>query len=54
MFQRERFGEREKRPKKAKSEVVCRSLGRGGSTAVADVVDPLKNDLRTSKGRIQD
>ena len=44
---------RKRRPRKAKRYVVCRSPSRGGSTAVGEVVDPPKNDLRTSKGKNQ-
>ena len=39
---------------KRNSDVVCNSLGRGGSTAVDEVVVPLENNLRTLKDNIQD
>lgn len=42
------------RPRKAKPDVVCEGLSRGGSIAVGKVEDPLKKNLRTSKGKIQD
>lgn len=43
-----------KRPRKAKRSIVCKSPSREGSTAVGEVVDPLRKDLKTSKGKIQD
>ncbi len=54
MVQRGRLVERIWRPRKAEPDVVCKDLGRRGAKAVGEVVDPLKKDLKTSKGKIQD
>lgn len=51
MVQKKNLVERKERPRKVESDVVCKSLGRGSSTAVGEVVDPLNMDLGDVEGQ---